>query len=196
MTLLVRTLWLFLCCFNNVYAWIVNVRHRIIENLVLRWSMSKQRALSNGWYSTTKTALQQHGPVCWMCRPRNSIGPMLTRWWRTWFIVCTKVVPTLLLLAVTNKLHTGILMYKSSSRNLLPCTFSSFFSSVHDTRTYSTRCSSNLFIPFTSTSYSMYTLCLYGPCLWKSIDLHIRSLPSVGQFKSSYKRVLLSKYVT
>ena len=120
--------------------------------------------------------------ICTSSHPREHTAPLFAQL-RT------------LTLADINKLHTGIFMYKYS-RNLLPCTFSSFFSSVRDTHTYSTKSSSNLFIPFTSTSYSINTLRFYGPRLWNSIDLHIRSLPSVGQFKSSYKRVLLSKYVT
>ena len=89
-----------------------------------------------------------------------------------------------------NKLLTGIVMYKCVN-GLIPRTFSSYFTSVHDTHKHHTRSHNNLILPFTRTSYSIHTLRRYGPRLWNSIDLSIKSKSSVSQFKTSYRNLLV-----
>ena len=69
------------------------------------------------------------------------------------------------------------------THNLLPQVFSSFFTSVRDTHSHSTRSSTNLFVPFTRTSYSMNTIRFLGPRVWNAIDESIRFQRSVGLFK-------------
>ena len=59
-----------------------------------------------------------------------------------------------------------------------------------------TRSRNNLFLPFTRTLYSSNTLRFTGPRFWNAISSNLRTMPSVGRFKISYKRVLLSHYVT
>ena len=94
-----------------------------------------------------------------------------------------------------NKLQTGIFMFKFTN-NLLPHTFSNYFLSVNDTHHYLTRSRNNLYVPFTRTSYSMNTLRFNGPRLWNSIDHGIQTQLSVGRFKVSYKKHLVSQYLT
>ena len=77
-------------------------------------------------------------------------------------------------------------MYKCVN-GLLPRTFSSYFTSVHDTHKHHARWHNNLFLQFTRTSYSIHTLRHYGQRLWNSIDLSIKSKSSVSQFKTSYE---------
>ena len=84
--------------------------------------------------------------------------------------------------------------------NLLPHTFSSYFTSVRSIHTYPTRSRNNLFlhvhVPVTRTSYSLNTLRFDGPRLWNSMDEAVKTQPSVGRFKSSYKTILISQYLT
>ena len=87
------------------------------------------------------------------------------------------------------KLHTGILMLKFIN-NLLPQVISSFFTSVQDTHNHSTRSYTNLYVPFTRTSYSMNTIRFFVPRVWKAIDERIKSQ------RSSLKRALISQYVS
>ena len=56
-----------------------------------------------------------------------------------------------------NKLITGNFMYKCVT-GLLPRTFTSYFTSVHDTHNHHTRSHNNLFLPFIHTSYYIHTL--------------------------------------
>ena len=98
-------------------------------------------------------------------------------------------------IADINKLYTGIFMYMFT-HNLLPQVFSSFCTSVPDTHSHSTRFSTNLFVPFTRTSYSMNTIRFLGPRVWNAIDESIRFQRSVGLFKLKYKRVLISHYAS
>ena len=94
-----------------------------------------------------------------------------------------------------NKLQTAIFMFKYT-KNLLPHTFSNYFPSVSNTHLYNTRSCNNLYIPFARTSYTMNTLRYHGPRLWNSIDRRIRSQSSVGRFKASFKKHIVSHYVT
>ena len=50
--------------------------------------------------------------------------------------------------------------------------------------------------PAPCTLYSSNTLRFTGPRLWNAISSNLRTMSSVGRFKISYKRVLLSHYVT
>ena len=96
-----------------------------------------------------------------------------------------------------NKLHTGIFMFKFTN-NLLPHSFTSFFTSLQNTYRYSTRAHNkhNLFLPFTRTSFSISTLRFHGPRLWNTLDESLRGQLSVGGFKRLFKRSLISNYVT
>ena len=98
-----------------------------------------------------------------------------------------------LTLSDINKLHTAIFMFKFT-HNLLPRIFSSYFTSVQNTHTYSTRSRNNLFLPFTRTSFSINTLRYYGPRLWNSINEQVKAQTSVARFKSTFKGILISHY--
>ena len=120
--------------------------------------------------------------VCTFSHPREHTAPLFAQ------------LNTLTLNDI-NKLHTGIFMYKYAN-NLLPTTFFSYFTFVKDIHDYSTRFRNNLYLPFTRTLYSSNTLRYYGPRLWNSIPEDFRKMSSVGRFKSSYKKSILSQYVT
>ena len=120
--------------------------------------------------------------ICTSAHPRDHTAPLFARL-------------NTLTLSDINKLHTAIFMFKFT-HNLLPRSFSSYFTSVRNTHTYSTRSRNNLFLPFTRTSFSINNLRYYGPRLWNSIDEQLKTQSCVGRFKSTYKRVLISHYVT
>ena len=120
--------------------------------------------------------------ICTYFHFRDHSAPLFAR-------LCTLTITDI------NKLQTGIFMFKYTN-NLLPRSFSTFFTSVHEVHDYSNRSRNNLFLPFTRTLYSSNTLRFTGPRLWNAISGNLRTMPSVGRFKIFYKRVLLSHYVT
>ena len=141
------------------------------------------------WARTTTNKLQSLIKVqkrairiCSLSHPRDHTTPLFAK------------LRTLTLVDI-NKLQTGILMYKYTN-NLLPRTFSSYFTNVNDIHQYHTRSHKNLYVPFTRTSYSMNTLRFYGPRLWNGLDPPIKFQSSVGRFKNNYTKHLLSQYIT
>ena len=120
--------------------------------------------------------------ICTFSHPRDHSAPLFARL-------------NTLTLSDINTLQTAMFLYKFIN-NLLPRTFSSYFTSVRSTHTYPTRSRNNLFLPFTRTSYSLNTLRFDGPRLWNSMDEAVKTQPSVGRFKSSYKTILISQYLT
>ena len=120
--------------------------------------------------------------ICTRSQPRDHTAPLFAK------------LRTLTLVDI-NKLQMGIIMYKFTN-NLLPSTFSSYFTSVRNIHQYHTRSHNNLYVPFTRTSFSMNTLRFCGPRLWNGLDPQIKSQSSVGRFKSQYKTYLLTQYLT
>ena len=116
--------------------------------------------------------------ICTLSHPRDHTAPLFLR------------LHTLTLTDI-HKFHIGIFMYKFVNK-LLPATFSSYFSAVHDVHCYNTRSRNNLYIPFSRTSYCIRTLRFQGTRLWNGLSEEIKSKSSVGGFKASFKSLLVS----
>ena len=121
----------------------------------IAWARSGNNKL-HSLIVTQKRAIR----VCTYSHPRAHTAPLFAQL-------------NTLTLSDINKLHTGIFMYKYSI-NLLPSTFSCYFSYVQDLHSYSTRSCHNLLVPYTRTTYSMNTRRFYGPRLWNAIDEEIQ----------------------
>ena len=93
-----------------------------------------------------------------------------------------------------NKLQTGILMFKYTN-NLLPRTFSSYFTSISDIHHYHTRSHNKYYIRLARTSFLMNTLRFHGPRLWNGLRQSVKSKSSVGRFKTAFKNHLISQYI-
>ncbi|XP_077976386.1 uncharacterized protein LOC144432146 [Styela clava] len=74
--------------------------------------------------------------------------------------------------------------------NSLPNCFDDILTKITSNR----RSSSNLFIPFMSTSVSQHALCYTGPKLWNSLPLNLKTLKSKKSFQKKVKSYLVSKY--
>ena len=88
-------------------------------------------------------------------------------------------------------------MYKRVN-GLLPRTFSHYFTSVHDTHKHHTRSHNNLFLSCSPAHHTLFTLLDtmdYMPLEFYT-DLSIKSKFSVSQFKTSYRNLLVSQYMT
>ena len=141
------------------------------------WARTSTNKL-NSMIKAQKRAIR----ICTGSNPRDHTAPLFAK------------LRTLTILDI-NKLQIGIFMYKSCN-NLLPDTFSSYFSSVRNIHHYHTRSLNNLYVPFTRTSFSMNSLRFYGPRLWNGLDPPIKSQSTVSRFKSHFKTHLLAQYVT
>ena len=93
------------------------------------------------------------------------------------------------------KLETAIFMYKYRT-NKLPAGMNNLFqetSQVH-TKCTCTANQNNYFIPFYRTNRLQNSIQYQGAKLWNSIELKIRNLKSLNQFKTKYKFLLLNDY--
>ena len=119
--------------------------------------------------------------ICTLSQPRDHSAPLFSK------------LHTLTLSDI-NKFQIGIFMYKFTN-NLLPRTSSSF-TSITDIHNHFTRSHNNLFVPFARRTYSYNTMRYYGPRLWNSTRQFIKTQSFLGRFKKSYRKLLVSHYVT
>ena len=101
------------------------------------------------------------------------------------------------------ELETAIFMYKYSANKLpagmnykLPAGMNNLFQETSQVYTKCKRTANqnNYFIPFYRTNRLQNSIQYQGAKLWNSIDLTIRNLKSLNQFKTKYKFLLLNDY--
>ena len=90
-----------------------------------------------------------------------------------------------------NKLQIACFMYRINN-NMLPSFFSNMFCVNSNVHYHYTRQSKNYHINSCRTTLLRKTLRISGAVLWNSLDINIRTVPSLSTFKKQYKALLLN----
>ena len=93
----------------------------------------------------------------------------------------------------TYKLEVSVFMFRHS-RNQLPSTFKNFFIKQIESHDYNTRNSDDYILTRNKKVFSDQTVRTSGPLMWKSLDQNLKMSASIKQFRSQFKRYLLSQY--
>ena len=90
-----------------------------------------------------------------------------------------------------NKLQIACFMYRIYNNNV-PSFFSNMFCVNSNVHCHYTRQSKNYHINSCRTTLVKRTLRISGAVLWNSLDINIRTVPSLSTFKKQYKARLLN----
>ena len=89
----------------------------------------------------------------------------------------------------------AIFMFKFHN-NFLPHVFNNFFIPVSSVHNYNTRLAKkqSYYLPKARTNYGIFNIRFKGPKIWNSIDEQIKLSSSLKEFKSKFKKDMISKY--
>ena len=90
-----------------------------------------------------------------------------------------------------NRYATALFIFKTIN-NIMPLILHNLFQFTSDIHSYSTRQSSNLYIPRSRTNLCNFSIKYHGALVWNNIPYNIRCSPSLHIFKSKLKPYLIS----
>jgi len=85
-------------------------------------------------------------------------------------------------------------MYKVNCQ-LLPDNLQCFFKLNNAVHKYNTKQSSHFAIKFCRTTHRSFSLSIQGPRYWNSLPIELKICKSLQNFKTSFKKSLVSKYI-
>ena len=92
-----------------------------------------------------------------------------------------------------NKFEVGVFMFKVQS-NLLPINFNQWFRRNLDVHNYETRSSSKYHQLSVNTTIRQHSIRIYGPIMWNSLPDTLTQIATLHQFKTKFKKYLLTNF--
>ena len=88
-----------------------------------------------------------------------------------------------------------IILYKDGNNHSLNGRVQAFFKSTEAIHMYGTRQSKLFYVKKTNTSLRLLSLTVKGINMWNSLENEITQLPSLTQFKQTFKLSVLTAYL-